>query len=98
MSLRNCLHAHLGQAGLRAQLVTATVAQLVADEPVHTTELPQRVLCKLGDLSSQAVSSTAANLLQVGEQWVMLTHKEIREGLLTGGEGGWSYDPRRGPR
>ncbi len=98
MSLRNDLHAHLGQAGLRAQLVTAAVAQLVADEPVHTTELPQRVLRKLGDLSSQAVSSTAANLLQVGKQWVMLTHKEIREGLLTGGEGGWSYDPRRGPR
>jgi hypothetical protein len=44
MSLRNDLHAHLGQAGLRAQLVTATVAQLVADAPVHTTELPLRAL------------------------------------------------------
>jgi hypothetical protein len=34
----------------------------------------------------------------MGEQWVVLTQKEIREELLTGGEGGWSYDLRRGPR
>jgi hypothetical protein len=54
------------------------------------------VLRKLGEVSFEAVSTLVANPLEVGEQWVMLTHKEIEE-VLTGGES-CSDDSRRRPR